>query len=62
MKLLKNIDINKHAIKIIKDKQSLYRFIYSLGFGKLETLKIYIETYLKTRFIEIFKFLTATPI
>ena len=33
------------------DKQPLYGPIYSLGPVELETLKAYIETYLKTRFI-----------
>ena len=51
MKLLKNTGINKHAIKLQKDKQSLYRLIYKLGPIKLKTLKIYIKTPLKTGFI-----------
>lgn len=38
-------------IKLIKDKQPLYGLIYSLSLMKLETLKTYIATYLKTRFI-----------
>ena len=49
MQLLKNTGINKYAIELIKDKQPPYRPIYSLGPVELETLKAYIETYLKNR-------------
>ena len=51
MKLPENTGINKHAIELLKVKQSPYDPIYSLGPVELETLKAYIETYLKTGFI-----------
>ena len=51
MKLPKNIGNNKHAIQLEKDKQPPYRPIYSLELVELETLKIYIKTYLKTGLI-----------
>lgn len=44
-------DMNAHAIKLEKSKQPPYSPIYSLGLIEMESLKIYIETYLKTRFI-----------
>lgn len=47
--------MNKYAIKLIESKQLLYKPIYSLRPVELETLKIYIETHLKTRFILTFK-------
>ena len=51
MELPKNTSINKHTIELIKRKQLLYKSIYVLSPMKLETLKTYIENYLKTRFI-----------
>lgn len=51
MELPKNTGINKHIIKLIEDKQPLYRPIYSLDLVELETLKSYIKTQLKTRYI-----------
>lgn len=51
MELPNNIGINKYAIKLIKDKQPLYRPIYSLGSIELETIKAYIKIHLKTVFI-----------
>lgn len=47
--------INKHAIKLIKDKQTPYGPIYAFNLVELETLKAYIEIYLKTGFIWSFK-------
>lgn len=44
--------LNKQAIKRENGKQPPYRLIYSLKLVELETLKIYIETYLKTEFIQ----------
>ena len=44
--------LNKHTINLKNSKQLSYRPIYSLGPGKLETLKTYIKTHLKTRFIQ----------
>ena len=49
--LSKRTKLNKHAINLKDGKQPLYGPIYSLGLVELETLKIYIETYLKTGFI-----------
>ena len=52
IELSKNIGINKYAIELQDSKQPPYRSIYSLGPVKLETLKTYIKTYLKTGFIQ----------
>ena len=49
--LFERIGINKHAIKLVDDKQPLYGPIYSLGLVELETLKIYIKTNLANSFI-----------
>lgn len=51
IKLSENDNINKHVIKLIKDKNLLYAPIYSLNPVKLEILKRYIEIYLKIGFI-----------
>lgn len=56
MELSENIDINKHTIELMKDKQPPYAPIYALSLVELKTLKMYIETHLKTRFICSFKF------
>lgn len=47
--------INKYTIELIIDKPSPYSPISSLILVELETLKMYIETYLKTGFIRLFK-------
>ena len=44
--------LNEHAINLEDSKQPLYGPIYSLGPVKLETLKTYIETHLKTGFLQ----------
>ena len=44
-------ELNEHAIDLEDGNQPPYGPIYSLGPMKLETLKTYIETYLKTGFI-----------
>ena len=62
MKLPKNTGINKHAIELQDDKQLLYKLIYSLGPMKLEFLKTYIKTHLKTGFIRPFKSFAGAPI
>lgn len=54
--------MNKHIIKLIKGKQSLYRPIYTLSLVELETLKIYIETHLKKSFIQPSKSFTRALI
>lgn len=56
MELRKNTGICEHAIKLVEEKQSFYRPIYALSPLKLETLKVYIKTHLKTGFIWPFKF------
>ena len=48
IELPKNTGINKHVIKLEKDKQLFYWPIYNLQLMKLETLKTYIKTHLKT--------------
>lgn len=62
MELSEKIDINKYAIKLLKGKQLPYRPIYSPRPVELEILKIYIETHLKTIFIQLFKSLVGAPI
>ena len=49
--LPKHNGLNENAIDLENGKQPPYEPIYSLGPVELEILKIYIETYLKTRFI-----------
>lgn len=51
MELLENTSMNEHIIDLVKGKQPSYRLIHSLGLVELETLKIYIKTHLKNRFI-----------
>ena len=51
MELLKNTDINKHAIELQDGKQPFYKPIYSPGSVELKTLKTYIKTHLITGFI-----------
>ena len=46
-----NIGINEHTIKLKKDKQPLFRPIYSLGPVELEILKTYIKINLANGFI-----------
>ena len=55
-------ELNEHAIDLEDGKQPPYGPIYSLGPIKLETLKIYIETHLKTGFIRPFKSPAGAPI
>ena len=62
MELSENTGINKHVIKLVKGKQPSYSSIYSLDPVEMETLKAYIETYLKTGFIWPSKFPADTPI
>ena len=62
IKLPENTGINKHAIELQDGKQPLYRPIYSLGPVELETLKTYIKTHLKTRFIQPSKSPAGAPI
>lgn len=56
MELFNNININKYIIKLVKGKQLLYGLIYTFSPVQLETLKTYIQIYLKTMFIWLFKF------
>ncbi len=62
MELPENTGINEHAIELINGKQSPYGPIYALSPVELETLKTYIETYLKTGFIRPSKSPAGTPI
>ena len=55
-------ELNKHAINLEDGKQPPYGPIYSLGLVELETLKTYIETYLKTGFNWPSKSPVSTPI
>ncbi len=54
--------MNEHAIELIEGKQPPYGPIHALNPVELETLKIYIETHLKTRFIRPSKSLAGAPI
>ena len=49
--LSKQINLNKHIIKLEDGKQPPYELIYSLGSIELETLRTYIKTHLKPGFI-----------
>ncbi len=60
IKLPKNIDMNKYAIKLVDWKQSSYELIYILGLVELKILKTYIKTYWKTEFICPSKSFTGT--
>ncbi len=51
MELPENTGMNEHAIELIEEKLPFCRPIYALSLVELETLKTYIETYLKTGFI-----------
>ena len=60
--LPKHIEINDHAIELVKDQQPSYGPIYSLGPVELETLKAYIETSLANGFIRPSKSPAGAPI
>ncbi len=62
MELPENTGMNEHAIELIDGKQPLYGPIYALSPVELETLKAYIETHLKTGFIQPSKSLAGAPI
>lgn len=51
MELFKNASIIKHGIKQMSGKLSVYEPLYALSPVELQTLKAYIETHLKVRFI-----------
>lgn len=53
--LLKHNGINNYTIKLVEDKQFSYILIYILGQVKLKTLKTYIKTHPKIKFIWLFK-------
>lgn len=42
IKLLENIDIKENDIRLVKNKEPLYKLMHSLGLVKLEKLKVYI--------------------
>ena len=56
VKLLENTGMNKHIIKMEKNKQPFFELIYSLKSVELETLKTYIENTLANSFIRHYKF------
>ena len=62
IELPENTGIKEHAIKLVEGKQPPYRPIYTPRFVELESLKAYIETYLKTGFIQPSKFHAGAPI
>ena len=51
VEFLKYIEINDYTIKLNKDKQLFFRFIYNLEPIKLEILKIFIKTNINNCFI-----------
>lgn len=61
-KLLKNITIKMHAMKLIKRKYPPYGSIYSINSVELKTLKAYFEIYLKTKLIWPQKFFIVAAI
>lgn len=62
IELSENTSINQYTIELIEGKQPPYGSIYSLGQVKLEMLKAYIKTYLKTGFIWLSKSPVDAPI
>ncbi len=62
MELPENMGMNEYAIELIDGKQPPYGPIDALSQVELETLKIYIETHLKTRFIQPSKSPVGAPI
>lgn len=59
---LKNININKYMIKLVDNKQPLYGPIYVFSLVEIETLKVYIKTYIKIGFIWPYKSLIGIPL
>lgn len=62
MELPGNIGINEYVIKLIEQKQLFYESIYTFSPVKLETLKAYIKTYPRTRFIWLSRFSVGVSI
>ena len=62
IELTKNTGISEHAIELVQDKQPSYGPIYSVGLMELETLKVYMETTLKSGFIQSSKSPTEAPL
>ncbi len=62
MELTENNGINEYAIKLIEGGKPPYGPIYALNLLDLKTLKTYIKTYSKTRFIQPFKSFIDTHI
>ncbi len=62
MELSENTGLNEHVIELVEGKQPPYGLIYALSPVELETLKTYIETHLKTGFIQPSKSPASAPI
>lgn len=62
IKLLKHIEINTYAIKLIDGKQLPYRWIYSLGSVKLANLKTCVKINQSNHFIRPSKSLASALI
>ncbi len=62
MELLVNTEMNEYTIKLIYGKQQPYGPIDALSLVELEILKTYIETHLKTGFIQPSKSPAGAPI
>lgn len=62
MELPENTGINKYIIELKNGKQLPSEPIYNISLLELQTLKTYIKTHLKTKFIQPSKSLAGTPI
>ncbi len=62
MELAENTGMNEYAIELIDGKQPPYEPIYAFSLMELESLKAYIKTHLKTRFIRPSKSSAGAPI
>lgn len=62
MKLAENTGINEPDMELIEEKRPHHDSIYILGPVRLETIKTYIEIYLKILFIWLSKSLANTSI
>ncbi len=62
IELPENMGMKEYEIELIDEKKLLYGPIYALSPVELETLKAYLKTHLKIRFIRPFKFLAGTLI
>ena len=62
IEMLKYLDINRYIINLNKDKELLYKLIYSFKLIKLKTFKIYININIINSFICLSKLFTKASI